>query len=63
MKSLYDAFHEPFRKVLPVNSAAAQPIASQNQTDSAVHHPNAQDDVPTEMPMDEVQGSDDSEAE
>lgn len=55
VKRLYDAFHEPFRKVLPLNQAA-QPAAVASSSRQPVN-------LPSQMPMDEVQGSDDSEAD
>ena len=60
VKRLYDAFHEPFRKVLPV-SAAAQPRDLTPAPGSSSSQ--AQAALPTQMPMDELQGSDDSEAD
>ena len=60
MKRLYDAFHEPFRKVLPVTNSA-QPTAAQSAATASSSREQAA--LPTQMPMDEVQGSDDSEAD
>ena len=60
VKRLYDAFHEPFRKVLPVGNPA-QPNAAQSAGTASSSREQAA--LPAQMPMDEVQGSDDSEAE
>ncbi len=60
VKRLYDAFHEPFRKVLPTGNPA-QPTAAQSAATASSSREQAA--LPTQLPMDEMQGSDDSEAD